>query len=46
MIDNPFGQIEDISLKEYASNSAYERYICIVLDPDKNEFKTLSGLFS
>ena len=33
------------SLKEYASNSAYERYMAIILDPDKNEFKTISGLF-
>ena len=33
------------SLKEYASNSAYERYMAIILDPDTNEFKTISGLF-
>lgn len=40
-----FEEIKDQSLKEYASDSAYEKYTAIILDPDKNEFKTLSGLF-
>lgn len=32
-------------LNEYASNSAYEKYAAIILDPDKNAFKILKGLF-
>ena len=40
-----FDEVKDISLQEYASNSEYEEYVAIVLDPDKNEFKTIRGLF-
>ena len=45
MINNLFEEVKDISLKEYASNSNYEEYAGIILDPDNNTFKILSGLF-
>ena len=40
-----FDEMEDISLQEYASNSEYEEYMAIVLDPEDNVFKTVKGLF-
>lgn len=33
------------NLNEYAANSEMEEYTGIVLDPDKNEFKVISGYF-
>lgn len=38
-------KIEDLDIKEYASDSAYEQYTGIVLDPEDQIFKTVSGSF-
>lgn len=37
--------IEDLDIKEYAADSAYEEYTGIVLDPEDQVFKTVSGSF-
>lgn len=41
-----FPLIEDITLTEYAANTAVEPYKAIVIDPRHNEFKVVSGLYS
>lgn len=38
-------EIEDVSLIEYTSDSQYEPYKGIVLDPEDNTFKVMSGMF-
>lgn len=38
-------EIEDLAIKEYAADSAYEEYTGIVLDPEDQIFKTVSGQF-
>ena len=38
-------KIEDLDIKEYAADSAYEQYTGIVLDPEDQIFKTVSGSF-
>lgn len=40
-----FPKLENIDLTEYASDSAYEEYTGIVLDPEDQVFKTVSGQF-
>lgn len=41
-----FPLIEDITLTEYAANTAAEPYKAIVIDPKYNEFKVVSGMYS
>lgn len=41
-----FPLIEDITLTEYAANSALEAYKAIVIEPTHNEFKVVSGMYS
>ncbi len=45
MITSLFPKLEDVNLTEYADNSSFEEYSGIVLDPDDNLFKTVSGMF-
>ena len=40
-----FPKLENIDLTEYAADSAYEDYTGIVLDPEDQIFKTVSGQF-
>ena len=40
-----FPKLENIDLTEYAADSAYEDYTGIVLDPEDQIFKTVSGKF-
>lgn len=40
-----YSQMEEETMNEYASDSAYEEYTGIVLDPDDQVFKTVSGSF-
>lgn len=40
-----FPKLENIDLTEYAADSAYENYTGIVLDPEDQIFKTVSGKF-
>jgi len=40
-----FPKLKDIELDEYASDSSYEQYTGIVLDPEDKIFKTVSGIF-
>ena len=37
--------LKHIDLTEYASDSPMEKYASIVLDPDENEFKVITGLY-
>lgn len=41
-----FPLIEDITLTEYAADTAAEPYKAIVIDPKYNEFKVVSGMYS
>lgn len=45
MITPIFPKLEDVNLTEYAEDSSYEEYSGIVLDPEDNLFKTISGMF-
>jgi len=45
MAVHTFPKLEDNSLFEYSGESNYEPYSGIVLDPEDNTFKTVSGMF-